>query len=123
MGKYREVEIKHIDEVLKRRIVAGIESGRLGQCEAAREYGLSRTAISKWLRVYGKIKVRTKLVEVVMKEDREEISRLKDALADAHLKLRLYEKMFEVAKRDYNIDLKKNYQTKALESLRQKDAK
>ena len=115
--------IRVADEALKVRIVREIESGAIGQCEASRLYGFSRGALSKWLRTYGRLSHTREIVEVVLKDEKEKIGELQQALSDAHLKLRLYEKMFELAGKEYNADLKKNFSTRALESLKGKATK
>ena len=123
MVEYRASERKVVSEEVKRRIVQEVESGRIGQCEAARTYGISRTSIMKWLRQYGTIRYQTRIVEVVMADEKAKISELQQALSDAHLKLRLYEKMIELAGKEYQTDLKKNFSTQALELLSKKAAK
>jgi transposase-like protein len=120
MTRYREIVRKVVGEEVKKRIVAEIESGRIGQCEAARLYGISRTAIHKWLKEYGKLRYRTRIVEVVMKDQQDKVKELQQALADAHLKLLLYDKMLELAGKEYKADLKKNFSTQASELLRGK---
>lgn len=123
MPTYREIVRKVVSQELKERIVSEIESGNVGQCEASRLYGISRTAIQKWLKQYGKLRYRTQLVEVVMKDEKEKIAELQQALADAHLKVRLYDKMLELAGKEYQADLKKNFSTKASEALKGKGQK
>jgi transposase len=124
MGKMRTNGVIRVaDEALKRRIVEEIESGEMSQSEAARAYGFNRSAFSKWLRQYGRLPHRREIVEVVMKDEKERLSELQSALSDAHLKIRLYEKMFELAKSEYQIDLKKNYSTQASELLKKKGPK
>lgn len=121
--KYTNGVIRVASEELKRRIVVEIEHGELGVMEASRLYGFNRSAISKWLKLYGKLPHRREVVEVIMKDEKEKLSQLQEALSDAHLKIKLYEKMMEIAKDEYDIDLKKNYSTKALEALKQKESK
>lgn len=122
MGEYREVVRKVVGEEVKRRIVQEIESGRMSQSEAARAYGLSRLSIHKWLKEYGKLQYRTSVVEIVMKDEQDKIRELQQALADAHLKIRLYDKMLELAGKEYKADLKKNFSTQASELLKGKTA-
>jgi len=123
MPEYRDIIRKVVSEDVKRRIVEEIESGSIGQCEASRLYGLSRAAIQKWLKQYGKLRYRTQIVEVVMKDEKEKIEELQQALSDAHLKLRLYDKMLELAGKEYKADLKKNFSTQASELLKGKGSK
>ncbi len=99
--------VYNISDELKRRIVEEIESGEVGQCESARIYGISRATIQKWLKTHGKLPHRKEVVEIVMKDEREKIEQLQQALADAELKARLYEKLLELASAEYKTDLKK----------------
>ena len=123
MSGIRTVVIKKFDEKLKQHIVREVESGKMSQMEAARECGVGRTAICKWLKMYGKLRVRTKIVEVVMKEEKAKIKELQAALGDAHLKLRFYETLMDLAKEKYGIDIKKNLATKASEGSESKGSK
>ena len=115
--------IRIVSEELKRRIVMEIESGELGQCEASRLYGISRTSLHKWLKKYGKMPRHRQVVEIVMKDEKEKIAELQAALADEHLKTRLYEKMLELASAEYKTDLKKSFFSQASESLNAKGKK
>lgn len=115
--------IKVVSEELKRKIVEEIESGSVGQCEASRLYGINRTMLCKWLKQYGRLPHQRQIVEVVMKDEREKIEQLQGALADAQLKIMLYEKMMDLASSEYKIDLKKNYYFQASEALRKQGKK
>ena len=121
MTEYREVVVKRIDEALKRRIVEEIESGRISQSEASRTYGISRTVIQKWLKQYGKLRYRTRIVEVVMSDEKEKIAELQRALAEAHLKVRFLEHIIDFANDEYKTDLKKNFGTKASGGSKEKN--
>lgn len=123
MGSYKEQTIKIVSEDLKRKIVEEIESGNIGQCEASRLYGIQRGAILKWLKRYGKFAHTRKIVEVVMKDEKEKIEQLQQALADAQLKIRLYDRMLDMASEEYKTDIKKNFYTEASNLLRLKERK
>lgn len=123
MVEYRDIVRKVVSEEVKKRIVEEIESGEVGQCEASRLYGISRVSIQKWLKQYGRLRYRTQIVEVVMKDEKGKLQELQEALADAHLKIRLYDKMLELAGKEYQVDLKKNFSTAASEFLKKPAAK
>jgi transposase len=120
MAAIRTVIIKEVDEQLKRRIVQGLESGKMSQMDACREYGMSRTSLQKWVKQYGRARVRIKRIEVVMKDQTDKIKELQQALGEAQLKVRFYEKMLEIASRDCGYDLKKKLATKLSESSESK---
>lgn len=123
MLRPRTVILKEVDEGIKHQIVETIESGKMSQMQAAREYGFSRAAICKWLKQYGKLRIKTQIVKIVMKEEKEKIKELSEALGDAHLKIRYYEKLLELASKECGKDLKKNLATKASEALSKKETK
>lgn len=119
--RYREETIRRFSEELKKRIVEEIEGGNISQADAAREYGMTKSAVRSWLEVYGKLRCKKTIVEVVMKNEKARIEELQKALAEAHLKLRIYDKMIEQANRKYKTDLKKTFGTQALENFKEKE--
>lgn len=103
--------IRRFNEGLKIRIVEEIESGRLSISEAGKEYGAQKSAIRYWLEEYGRFKPKHNIVEVVMKSEQERIAELEKALADAHLKMRIYDEIINLAGKKYKVDLKKTFGT------------
>jgi transposase-like protein len=99
---------------LKERLVAEIESGHLSMREAARDAQTNVTMIQKWLEEYGRYKPKRDVVEVVMKSEQERISTLEKALAEAHLKLRVYDELITQANKHFKTDLKKSFGTTPL---------
>ena len=122
MRRYGE-EIKYFSEELKIQIVREIESGKYSQIEACRNYGIKRGTVFGWLKVYGKLWGKRKVVEVVMSDQKDKIEELQKALAEAHLKLRIYDKMIDIADKHYKTDIKKNFGTKVSEPLEEKEPK
>lgn len=111
------------DEGFRRYIVGEIENGRFSRAEAAKEYGLTKTAIKHWLEDYGRFCPKHSVVEVVMKSEQEKIAELEKALAEAHLKIRVYDEILNLAGRKYKVDLKKTFGTAQPEGLADKDVK
>lgn len=120
--EYKERVVRKYSEELKKRIVEEIESGKATQAEAGKLYGVLKGTLYGWLNEYGKYRGRRTIVEVVMKDEKEKIEELQQALAEAHLKLRIYDKMIEQADRKYKTDLKKTFGTQALENLKEKES-
>lgn len=119
MKKDKEVKIlKTYSESVKIKAVSDIEEGVMTQAEAARHYGCTKGAIYFWMQKYGKSRVKTKIVRVNMKSEEDKIRELESSLAKAHMKLELYEKMMEFAKRDHGIEVKKNTSTKEYELVK-----
>ncbi|MEO7997862.1 MAG: IS3 family transposase [Gemmatimonadaceae bacterium] len=92
---------------LKQRLVAEIEAGHLSIREAARDAQTTVTLMHQWLEEYGRFKPKRDIVEVVMKSEQDKIAALEKALADAHLKLRVYDELITQANRMYKTDFKK----------------
>lgn len=97
---------------LKQRIVDEVEAGHLSLREAAREVQTRVTMIRKWLDEFGRYKPKRDIVEVVMKSEEARIAALEKALADAHLKLQVYDELIAQANRHYQTDLKKSFGTR-----------
>lgn len=110
-------------EDLRIHVVEEIESGRMSRVEASREYGVPKCLIKSWLEEYGKFKPKRDIVEVVMKSEKDRIAELEKALADAHLKNRLYEEIINLAEEEYNLDLKKSFGTEQCGNSSQKASK
>lgn len=105
---------------LKRAMVEELESGQLSLREAAARGHTTVSRIQLWLKEYGKYQPKRDIVEVVMKSEEEKIAALEKALADAHLKLLVHEKIIEVASKKYKVDLKKTFGPQASSSLAEK---
>ena len=101
--------ITRFSEELKRHVVSEIENGRLRCVDAAREYRISKSVLKNWLCDYGRFRPKRSVVEVVMKSEKDKIAELEQALSEAHLKIRLYDKILEQAGMKYKTDLKKTF--------------
>lgn len=119
MKKDKEVKIiRSYSEALKLKVVSDVEEGIMTQAEAARHIGCHKASVWGWLKKYGKYDVKTKTVRIGMKSEEDRIKELESALAKAHMKLEVYEKMMDFAKEDYGIEVKKNSNTGELELVR-----
>ncbi len=115
-------ETMRYSEAFKLQIVSELESGKL-TCpnEARRRYGIKGSCtIENWIRKYGKTHLLNKVVRVEtpkerdrLKEIEEENRRLKSALADAHLDLRLEKAYVEIACEVAGIDDVNSFKKKA----------
>lgn len=103
-------KVRHrYSESLIRAIVEEIESGRMSRADASLEYGVAKCLVQTWLSEYGRFKPKRSVVEVVMKSEKEKIAELEKALAEAHLKIRVYDEILTEADKRYKLDLKKNF--------------
>lgn len=100
----------------KQKIVREIEEG-LGLDEARRRYGIKGlSTIQCWVRKFGKDHLLNKIVRIEMKGEKDrirelekEVRKLKEALADAYMSKECAEKIIELANKEYQTDLKKNF--------------
>jgi transposase len=85
-------------EAFKLQVVRELEEGKHANCWAAREaYGIhGTTTVSRWVREYGKSHLLGRVVHVQTADERSELRKAKDrvaelekALVEAHLDLRL----------------------------------
>jgi transposase-like protein len=97
---------------LKQRIVEELEAGHLSLREAARDARTTVTMIQKWVEEYGRYRPKRDVVEVVMKSEQERIAALEKALAEAHLKLQVYDELLTQADKKYQLELKKTLGTR-----------
>ena len=108
--------IKRYSTAFKQKVIEEIESGKLSKSGARRLYGIGgETTIQKWIKQFGKLHLLNKIVRVEMKDEvsklkqlEKEKKELESALAQAHLKLVVFESIIEVAEEELGKDLKKN---------------
>jgi transposase-like protein len=94
---------------VKRAIVEELERGELSLREAAARGHTSVGRVQQWLKEFGRYQPKRDVLEVVMKSEEEKIAALEKALAEAHLKLLVHEKIIELASKKYKVDLKKAF--------------
>jgi transposase-like protein len=97
---------------LKQRIVEELEAGHLSLREAARDTQATIPMVQKWVQEYGRYRPKRDVVEVVMKSEQERIAALEKALAEAHLRLHVYDELLTQADKKYQLDLKKTLGTR-----------
>lgn len=97
---------------LKQRIVEELEAGHLSLREAARDTQATIPMVQKWVQEFGRYRPKRDVVEVVMKSEQERIAALEKALAEAHLKLHVYDELLTQADKKYQLDLKKTLGTR-----------
>lgn len=108
--------IRTFSEEFKRRKVQEIESGITKVSEISKAYGVTRTAVYKWVYNYSvKMKKKDKLI-IEAESDTRKISELKNriaelerALGQKQIQLDFNEKMIELAEEIYQIDIKKKF--------------
>jgi transposase-like protein len=118
MEPEREQKVMYrYSQSFKQKVVDEIEQGKITMNGARRLYGIRGGAIIQdWIRKFGKLYLLNKVVKVEMKDEvsklkqvEQEKKELESALAQAHLKLLVYESLIEVAGDHYGVDLKKSF--------------
>jgi transposase-like protein len=126
-GKPRSVRkgTEPYDLKLKSKIIKEYLKGDKSYAMLGKQYRINPGIISRWLRVarHGhpqkakpqkitKFTGMKKKLDKTNEELKEEIRALKKQLDKEQLKVLIFEKTIEIAKRDYNIDLVKKYEAR-----------
>ncbi|QTY26457.1 transposase [Flavobacterium sp. CS20] len=105
-------------EDFKLRIVNEYESGKHSVCELEKIYDIPNASIYNWIYKYSKYNKKSiKVVELKdsqmqkLKELQNRIAELEQALGQKQMNIDYLEKMIELAKEQYDIDIKKNSNT------------
>jgi transposase-like protein len=113
--------LKHrrlFSEEFKLRVVNCYESGQHTVLEMARDYNLSPQSIYTWIYEYSEYN--KKSIQVVEMKDsqqqkikalEEKVKELEQAVGRKQINIDYLEKMIELAKEQYQIDIKKNFDT------------
>ncbi len=103
---------------LKRKIVDQYEKGEMTVLELEKFYNIGNDNIYNWIYKYSNYN--KKSIQVVemkdssgkrIKELEAKIKELERIIGTKQINIDFLEKMIEIAKKDYNIDIKKNYST------------
>lgn len=105
-------------EEFKKSCVNDYESGQLSVDELSKLFKIQATLIYRWIHKYSAYnKRRIKVVEMAdsskqkLKELQKRIADLERAVGQKQLNIDFLEKMIELAKDQYGIDIKKNFDT------------
>jgi transposase len=109
---------RQFSEQIKRQAVADFRSGKYTALELADLYHCHHQTIYNWIYKYSpsdspKINVveMSQSTDQKLKDLQNKIAELEQALGRKQVQLDFYEKLAELAKEEYNIDLKKNFST------------
>lgn len=117
------IERYSYSEQFKLKIIEELERAGVRQIEISRKYGIPTSTLRTWLNKYGKYYkarvIKRKYVGHIMmnNEKDQKILELESKLLDAEMKLEVYENLIELAKEEYQIDIKKNYSTDLLQKV------
>jgi transposase-like protein len=105
-------------EEIKRQAVNEYEKGKLTVGEISKFYHVSTTAVYKWLKKYSNFERHTIHVVEMSKSNTQKIKdlenrikELEQAVGNKQMNIDFLEKMIEIAKDRYGIDIKKNFGT------------
>jgi len=109
-------QVRFFSIELKKFISNEIEQGRLSVVQVSREYGVSQQTVYTWLYKYSKnlkkgtrIVVEKESVDKSLEQLRKQIKELEAALGRKSLQADLYDKIIELASKEFDTDLKKNF--------------
>ncbi len=105
-------------EEFKRRIVADFESGKFSVPQLEKLHGISNNSIYNWIYKFSTFNERgyrilemKKSTTSKVKDLEKRIKDLERVVGQKQIKIDFYEKMIELAKEEFEIDLKKNFDT------------
>ena len=105
-------------EEFKRELVSVYEKGKFSVPQLQRLYGISHSTIYRW--IYKLSTFNEKGFRVIemkvsttqrLKELEQKVKELEQAVGQKQIKIDYLEKMIDIAKDDFNIDIKKNFAT------------
>lgn len=105
-------------DTFKRDKVREIELGLSRISDVRRQYGVSDTAVYKWIRKFGVEKGTPERLIIesmsdtrALKELKERIAELERLVGQKQIEVEYYKKMIDLAQEHYGIAIKKNYST------------
>lgn len=111
---FNQNRIRNFSETFKREMVSRIENNLSSVYDISKEYGVSRTAVYKWVYTYSRLYKKGYRQIVEPMSDNKKIQRLKDKVKELEhligqkqIELEFKEKMIELAEKRYGIDIKK----------------
>lgn len=117
MSKKYEIRTRRIfSEEVRKEVVREVELGKLSVIQASREYCVSTPTIYKWLYKYSRYLNKQSQIVVEKKSEnkkRIELTKEKEELervvGQKQLRIDYLEKMIEMASKELDIDIKKNF--------------
>ena len=105
-------------ESFKKQLVADFESGQYSVLELERLHGIGNRTLYNWIYKFSTFNEKGyRIVEMndssskKVRELERKIKELEQAVGQKQIMIDYLEKMMEIAKTEYNIDIKKNYNT------------
>jgi transposase-like protein len=109
---------RRYSEPFKKQLVSDFESGQYSVVELERLHGVSYRTIYNWIHKFSTFNEKGyRIVEMKdssskkVKELEQKIKELERTVGQKQIMIDYLEKMMEIAKAEYNIDIKKNFNT------------
>lgn len=119
MDKRKLRRTRNFSEAIRRKAVEKFRAGKYTAKELAELYHCSTTSVYRWIYKYSPAdQPKLNVVQMAdstdkkLKDLQQRIAELERALGRKQIQVDFYEKMVELAKQEYNIDLKKNFYTR-----------
>jgi len=119
---------RSFSETFKRKKVREIEMGLSRVVQVSRQYGVSSTAIYRWIRKFGVNKDSTERLIIETMSDTRALQEMKERLAELErlvgqkqIEVEFYKKMIDLAQEHYGIEIKKNFSTQPSDSSGSKE--
>lgn len=119
MNKRKLRRKRTFSEEIRRKAVGEFRSGKFTATELSELYHCSASTIYRWIYKYSPADhPKLNVVEMAdssdkkLKDLQQQITQLQAALGRKQIQVDFYEKMVDLAKQEYNIDLKKNSSTR-----------
>ena len=121
---------RFFSEQLRKKIVHEYETGKMTVLELSRFYSVSTTSIYKWIVKYSNYEKQSiQIVEMKgsstnrIKELEQKVKELERIVGVKQIKIDFLEKMTEISKEEYGVDLKKNFSIQQSTGLEKIEAK
>lgn len=109
---------RKFSEEFRRKLVEDFERGVMSVCQMERQYGISNSLIYRWIYKYSSYNEKNiRIVEMKdsqtnrLKELEEKVKELERVVGQKQIMIDYLEKMIDLAKETYSIDIKKNSNT------------
>jgi transposase len=109
---------RKFSEEFRRKLVEDFEKGKMSVCQMERHYGIANTLIYRWIYKYSSYNEKNiRIVEMKdsqtnrVKELEEKVKELEQTVGQKQIMIDYLEKMIDLAKETYSIDIKKNSNT------------
>jgi len=109
---------KRVSESVKRENVRKIEKGEILKSEVAKLYGISGTSVAKWVKKFGILPKRERIIiesesdYVALVEQKKKVKELERQLGQIYMENSYLKKILECAKEKFSIDFEKKFGTK-----------